>query len=82
MEKNIKKEINIAKKAAISAGNVLLKQKKDINKIMLSSKKDIKLKADIDSETITRKILGCRSFRWNCKLRKRYSNFLCIYCFS
>jgi len=61
MEKNIKKEINIAKKAAISAGNVLLKQKKDINKIILSSKKDIKLKADIDSETIIKNILNSES---------------------
>ena len=61
MEKNIKKEINIAKKAAISAGNVLLNDKKDINKIILSSNKDIKLKADIDSETIIKNILNSES---------------------
>ena len=58
---NIKKKITIAKKAAIGAGNVLLKQKKDLNKTILSSSKDIKLKADIDSEIIIKKILNSES---------------------
>ena len=53
----IKKEIDIAKNAALKAGNLLLKQKKDLNKIIFSSKKDIKLKADMDSENIIKQVI-------------------------
>ena len=57
----INKEIDIAKKAALRAGNLLLEQKKDLNKVLSSSKKDIKLQADIDSENIIKKIIGNES---------------------
>ena len=53
----VNKEIVIAKKAALKAGNLLLNQKKDLTKILFSSNKDIKLKADIDSENIIKQVI-------------------------
>ena len=53
----IDKEIEIAKEAALKAGMLLLSQKKDLNRTLFSSKKDIKLKADIDSENIIKQVI-------------------------
>ncbi len=57
----ISKEIKIAKKAALKAGKLLLEQKKDLNRILFSSDKDIKLKADIDSENIIKQVISTES---------------------
>ena len=51
------KELNIAKKAALKAGNFLKKNKIDINKTISSTNRDIKLQADIESERIIKEIL-------------------------
>ena len=51
------KELNIAKKAALNAGNFLRKNKKNINRILSSTNRDIKLQADIESEKIIKEIL-------------------------
>jgi myo-inositol-1(or 4)-monophosphatase len=51
------KELNIAKKAALKAGNFLRKNKIDINKTISSTNRDIKLQADIESERIIKEIL-------------------------
>ena len=44
---NIKKELNIAKKAALEAGSLLLKNKANLSEVILSTNRDIKLNADI-----------------------------------
>ena len=51
------KELNIAKKAALKAGNFLRKNKIDLNKTLSSTNRDIKLQADIESERIIKEIL-------------------------
>jgi len=47
---NINKELNIAKSAALKAGNLLLENKEDLYEVISSTSKDIKLKADILAE--------------------------------
>ena len=42
-----KNELALAKMAAMHAGNILLNDKININKVLSSSKKDIKLQADL-----------------------------------
>ena len=54
---DFKKELRIARKAAISAGEMLLSNKNKLNKSILSSDKDIKLQADISAENIIKEIL-------------------------
>ena len=54
---DFKKELSIARRAAISAGELLVSNKKKLNKSILSSDKDIKLQADISSENIIKEIL-------------------------
>jgi myo-inositol-1(or 4)-monophosphatase len=49
-DNNINKELNIAKRAALKAGNLLLENKEDLYEIVSSTSKDIKLKADILAE--------------------------------
>jgi myo-inositol-1(or 4)-monophosphatase len=61
MELVIKKEIIIAKRAAIEAGNILLNDKVRLIKIQSSTNKDIKLKADISSEEIIKDIIKSES---------------------
>jgi len=53
----IENELLIAAKAARLAGLFLQENKKDINKVLSSTKKDIKLKADIEAENIIKKLL-------------------------
>ncbi len=50
-------ELSIAKKAALAAGKILLTSKNDLNKSILSSDKDIKLKADVSAENLIKGIL-------------------------
>tara|TARA_B110000444_G_scaffold197147_1_gene187936 strand:- start:1062 stop:1814 length:753 start_codon:yes stop_codon:yes gene_type:complete len=54
---NFKKELSIAKKAAMSAGDALLANKNNLNQSILSSDKDIKLQADITAENLIKEIL-------------------------
>ena len=50
VSKSIKKELDIAKKAALVAGKLLLNNKATLFEVISSSDKDIKLKADILAE--------------------------------
>ena len=54
---NLNNELNIATKAAKSSGKLLLESKKELNKAISSSTKDIKLKADISSENLIKEII-------------------------
>jgi myo-inositol-1(or 4)-monophosphatase len=54
---NIKDELKTAKSAAKAAGKLLHKNKKDLNKSIFSSDKDIKLKADVEAENLINSIL-------------------------
>ena len=56
-----KKELDTAKKAARNAGHILLSNKSNLNKILSSTKKDIKLKADISAETVIKDIIKSQS---------------------
>ena len=56
-----KKELDTAKKAATKAGHILLDNKFNLNKILSSTKKDIKLQADISAETVIKDIIKSQS---------------------
>ena len=60
MDIDFSKELTIAKKAAIKAGNFLKKNKDNHNKIISSTDKDIKLQADIEAEKIIKDIIKKR----------------------
>ena len=53
----IESELLIAVKAAHLAGLFLQENKKDINKVLSSTEKDIKLKADIEAENIIKEVI-------------------------
>ena len=59
--KAIKKSLLVAKIATRDAGHQLIKNKNIINKILSSTDKDIKLKADISSEKIIKNIIETES---------------------
>ena len=52
MDIDLTKELIIAKKAALKAGNFLRKNINNSNKIVTSTDRDIKLQVDIESENI------------------------------
>ena len=54
---DINKELIIAKKAIFEAGNLLLKKKETLSEVILSTNKDIKLKADILAEKAIKDII-------------------------
>jgi len=58
MDIDISKELTIAKKAAFEAGNFLRKNKNNSNKAIFSTKRDIKLHADIEAEKIIKDIIN------------------------
>ena len=58
---NLNNEIEIAVKAAKEAGKLLLKNKKELNLLIPSDPKDTKLKADISSENLIKKIITANS---------------------
>ncbi len=58
---NIKDELKIAKKAALKAGDVLVKNKISLNAPIFSSERDIKLEADVYAEKIIKNILSHES---------------------
>ena len=59
--KDLTNQLEIAKKAAIESGKFLLKNKKKINKKLEANLKDIKLEADIHSETLIKEIINKES---------------------
>ena len=61
MKSIIKKEIDIAKKAATKAGNILQDHKSELNKILSSTKRDIKLQADLSAEKVIKNIIQSES---------------------
>ena len=61
-EIDLKKEINIAIKAALSSGKYLKKNKTELNKTSSSDPKDIKLDADVASENLIKKIINENSY--------------------
>ena len=62
MEPNdIKNDLILAKKAAIDSGKFLLREKRKVNQRINSKSKDIKLKADIESEEIIKSIITSQS---------------------
>ena len=62
MEPNdIKNDLILAKKAAIDSGKFLLREKRKVNQRINSNSKDIKLKADIESEEIIKSIITSQS---------------------
>lgn len=58
---NYKKELILAKEAALAAGSFLKDNKAKINKTLSSTYKDIKLQADISSELIIKDIISSQS---------------------
>ena len=54
---DINKELVIAKKAIFEAGNLLIKKKEILSEVILSTNKDIKLKADILAEKAIKDII-------------------------
>ena len=58
---DITNDLILAKKAAIDSGKFLLKEKKKVNKRTNSNSKDIKLKADVESEKIIKSIITSQS---------------------
>ena len=55
--KNLENEIVIAKKASLEAGKILFNNKKELNRAIFESNKDIKLEADISAEKLIKNIL-------------------------
>ena len=58
MDIEFNRELKIAKKAAVKAGNFLRENKNDLNKTIFSSNRDIKLQADIEAEKIIKDIIN------------------------
>ena len=54
---NLEKELKIAKKAALTAGDLLLNKKDILNKSIFTSDRDIKLEADIAAENLIKDII-------------------------
>ena len=57
MNIDCKKEIDIAKKAALKAGKYLRNNKIKLNQVLSSTNRDLKLKADIEAERIIKNII-------------------------
>ena len=58
MDIDFSRELTIAKKAALEAGNFLRKNKDNLNKTISSTERDIKLQADIEAEKIIKDIIN------------------------
>ena len=58
MDIDFSRELTIAKKAALKAGNFLRKNKDNLNKAISSTDRDIKLQADIEAEKIIKDIIN------------------------
>ena len=58
---DLEKELNIAKSAALAAGDILKTKKNDLNIETFSSERDIKLEADTAAETLIKKTIQDKS---------------------
>jgi myo-inositol-1(or 4)-monophosphatase len=58
MDINFNKELTIAKRAVLEAGNFLRINKNNLNKTISSTNRDIKLQADIEAEKIIKDIIN------------------------
>jgi len=58
---NIQHDLDLAKKAAIESGKLLLENREEFNQRLNSSSKDTKLKADIESENLIKSIITSQS---------------------
>jgi len=58
---DLSKDIVLAKKAAFESGKFLLNKKDQINKRLNSDSKDVKLKADIESENLIKSVISSES---------------------
>ena len=58
MDIDFSRELTIAKKAALEAGNFLRKNKDNLNKTISSTHRDIKIQADIEAEKIIKDIIN------------------------
>ena len=58
MDIDFSRELTIAKKAALEAGNFLRKNKDNLNKTISSTDRDIKIQADIEAEKIIKDIIN------------------------
>jgi len=61
MDTDFSKELSIAKKAALAAGNFLKNNKKNLSKKLSSTNRDIKLQADIEAEQIIKEVIKVNS---------------------
>ena len=61
MDMDFSRELTIAKKAALEAGNFLRKNKDNLNRTISSTERDIKLQADIEAEKIIKDIINNHS---------------------
>ena len=57
----VEKELLTAKKASLKSAELLIKQKNIVNNVISNEGRDIKLKADIESESIIKKYLSNHS---------------------
>ena len=58
---DLSNELDLAKKAAKDAGIFLINNRNQLNKELKSNSKDTKLKADIESENLIKKIIKASS---------------------
>ena len=56
---NIKQELEVAKRASEIAAALLIDNKDNINKILSNEGRDVKLKADLESEKVIKEYLFC-----------------------
>ena len=58
---NFNTELNIAKEASLIASKILISNKEKFNKVLSDEGRDIKLKADLESESAIKKYLEANS---------------------
>ena len=58
---NFNTELNIAKEASLIASKILISNKEEFNKVLSDEGRDIKLKADLESELAIKKYLEANS---------------------
>ena len=58
---DLSQDIALAKKAAFKSGKFLLNEKEQINKRLNYDSKDVKLKADIESENLIKRVISSES---------------------
>ena len=59
---DIEKELENAKKASIGASKLLINERENVNKILSNEGRDVKLKADLESEEIIKELNKIKKF--------------------